>query len=113
MFVCYGRTMNPLEELQTAHARLTELQENSTQGRWVPDLSDKVKATIKERERVVSFGGYLGDDAELIVTLHRTIGAQLELLMEAMEDYEGVLLGDCPYPVHVLALACAINGEES
>jgi hypothetical protein len=101
--------MTPLEELQAAHKRLSELRSASQLAPW--HYTDDY--ILRDGDaRLVACG--LGvANTELIVTLHCTIDAQLALLAEAMEDYAGVFIGDCPYPQHAVALARAINGGEA
>lgn len=112
--------MTPLEELQAAHKRLSELREAAFPGPW--SRGDRAPAGWGRDDlntvACENGGGEVTDyidvtNVDLIVTLHRTIDAQLVILATAMQDYEGIFVGDCPYPPHVLSLARAINGEAS
>jgi hypothetical protein len=87
--------MTAVEEIRAAIEKLTELKNMSTQ----PDATGSSDvATCFNRH-----------DAELIVTLHRTIDAQLAILRHVAEHYRGDLgIGTNRY---VVALARAINGE--
>ncbi|WIA95773.1 hypothetical protein [Curtobacterium sp. MCBA15_004] len=110
--------MTPLEELQGAHKRLSELRESSdAPGQWVRvageytrwhDVQDGDGLFVAEVDRKPA--------ADLIVTLHRTIDAQLavldteirwnrahHLLLGANNSAQGL----------ALTLARAINGEAS
>lgn len=104
--------MTPLEELQAAHTRLSELVTGHNNGHAWMQLRDHAGI-----ESACADGPHFIADvteertAELIVALHRTIDAQLVLIAEAMEDLAGIFIGDCSYPYQVLALARAINGE--
>jgi hypothetical protein len=103
--------MTPLEELRAAHERLSGLRDMSPpqllHGFCDPGEGWFALTNGQGGELVVVDTRPLAD---LIVTLHRTIDAQLVLLAEAMDDHEGVFVGDCPYPQHALDLARSING---
>jgi len=79
--------MTPLEELQAAHKRLSELHEASLRhavGRWSNEDDDEPMM----RKEIVGSHGAVGvmydvEHADLIVTLHRTIDAQLAILARA------------------------------
>lgn len=79
--------MTPLEELQAAHAQLSDLRERAAHGPR----------------------GHLNiEDVDLIVTLHRTIDAQLSILQEGIYDVQGAGGLSTDWWVHQLARA--ING---
>jgi len=104
--------MNAAEEIQAAIDKLTALRDKSTPGPWFltyesathprvwgaadEDAADHV-ATMARSPR----------DADLIVTLHRTISAQLAILRESMRFARADALFD---DATELALARAING---
>lgn len=112
--------MTPLEELQAAHDHLLALRTQASPGPWTGgEWND---APGWDHTQVVSSGD-MGDvtdyidtlDVQLIVTLHRTIDAQLHLLREAIDyhksyvpEWQGVSLTEGE-----LILARAINGEAS
>lgn len=104
--------MTPLERLQTAIDKLEQLKAESTPGGW--DILDGGDRFIAWHDTAESTGfEYIvaepvefecEADADLIVTLHRTIDAQLSVLALG-----AVMVG--PIPDNILALADAINGE--
>lgn len=119
--------MTPLEELQAAHKRLSEQRDASLRhavGRWSNEDDDE---PMMRKEIVGSHGAvgvmYDSEHADLIVTLHRTIDAQLAVLCAAISATEAWLDPDGPfgyeeqdgiYPTGktaeaALALARAIN----
>lgn len=113
--------MTAAETIQAAIDRLEQLKADSTPGEWVTSiegLSRPRGLDIKAgRVWVASDGdGYQGAignhaDAELIVALHRTIDATLELLRWQME---GFFPGGDPFiDEDGLAFARAILGEAS
>lgn len=124
--------MTPLEELQAAHKRLSELHEDSAKGEWGhwPEggwVEVYAKQPDASREPVVQgvrpLSGWQGPiyqnnyepTADLIVTLHRTIDAQLEFLRIAQFLFEWDT-GAGPMSAELaiaLDLARAINGEAS
>lgn len=79
--------MTPTERLQAAIDKLEQLRTGSTQGEWWAThgrLSPDIFAgTGSSDDVLVVSDGHLDADAELIVTLHRTIDAQLSLLRHA------------------------------
>ena len=126
--------MTPVERLHAAISKLERLREVSTKGEWdaytVPGTRREagyVAVGIGESElRVARYeGGFF--DADLIVTLHRTIDAQLAILrrgINVITDWqdEGSTFGydpsiDPEYPKFMdstyLALADSILGDPS
>lgn len=117
--------MTPLEELQAAHKRLSELREASrchAVGRWSNEDDEE---SMMRKEIIGSHGAvgvmYNSEHADLIVTLHRTIDAQLSVL--ALGVAEQTLLAEqwgeecgeaTVYDLeNALGLARAINGKAS
>jgi hypothetical protein len=81
--------MSPLEELQAAHKRLSELRDAQSRTdkwwTWDDTLPDSAKGEIWADYPNGNEARDIGQmkrtqDAELIVTLHRTIDAQLAIL---------------------------------
>ena len=85
--------MNAVEEIQSAIDKLTTLKAECTPGRWLVDAEDKCSiyyedggATILQPEDWYPRGDNCpAENAELVVTLHRTIDAQLAILYEALD----------------------------
>ncbi|MDK8171742.1 hypothetical protein QP735_04285 [Curtobacterium citreum] len=118
--------MTPLEELQAAHKRLSELQQTSEVfegGTWMSSSYDDRSGTSilgSELGGQLAYGEeevrYDTPTADLIVTLHRTIDAQLKLLAEAASlegsraDWGGPFASGVWRSMHALLLARAING---
>lgn len=117
--------MTPLEELQAAHKRLSELRQLSGGRAWKLGANDPgegwwdVDEVETRRNIAVSDHPVV---AALIVTLHSTIDAQLTLLHGAMNfaftgsvsdleelDRSGFEHGVLAF--HALSVARAINGE--
>ena len=107
--------MNAVEELQAAIDKLEQLKADSTPGSWnvqqffsLDDDSFSYGADADDSFEV--FSNAIEEDAELIVTLHRTIDAQLEWLRDQLDrmrreqNVEGIPL----HYRHALALAEAI-----
>ena len=128
-------TKTAVQEIEQAIATLEKLKLDSTPGEWKhwpeagnieiysdwenpdsPTAEVVIASSIRPRGGWNHFGeGIYKDDyepnAELIVTLHRTIDAQLELLHWGVAIYK-IPNGQYPSPLEtrVLALARAING---
>lgn len=112
--------MTPLEELQAAHDHLSALRNQACPGPWEPGEWDTAPGW-EHRQTIAS--GDMGEvteyidtlDVQLIVTLHRTIDAQLMLLADALEQANMVGRNDGHQMIDKigLALARAINGEAS
>lgn len=111
--------MTPLEELQAAHGRLSELRDGSSPAAWevvrCVDAGDEQLRDI-ECGGVAYVAEYLpATDADLIVTLHRTIDAQLHLIAESILVHARHWEKPRKYKLHVsddvMELARAINGE--
>jgi len=119
--------MTPLEELQAAHKRMSELRQITNPEKPYRDAWHIVAG----RDGFVEIGNYYEDivsawgdhsslpvaerPGELIVTLHRTIDAQLEFLRIAQFLFEWDT-GAGPMRAELaiaLDLARAINGEAS
>ena len=108
-----GDLVTVVERLEAAIAKLEQLKADGTLGPWNVDMIPETGEC-----RVVRFfeffgshleevtnGGSIQPDAELIVTLHRTIDAQLAILRAGLSDGA---------PLHTeLALADAILGDNS
>lgn len=127
--------MTALEEIQQAIGTLERLKAGSTPGKWfVGDANGAMPreygalwvVTNEETSTVRSDGEAPEDwlceihcgtreDAELIVTLHRTIDAQITLLRREHEFALKFGWPAQPFPerLDVLALARAINGSAS
>ncbi|MCS4277918.1 hypothetical protein M2390_003134 [Mycetocola sp. BIGb0189] len=140
--------MTTLDLLERAHARLTELRDQATQGPWIKfDASEDESGWwwVWAEERLPNYGGILDGDSgigpgdrtpggligaseisdggrferkdrdernvDMIITLHRTIDAQLEILTEGIEDLRGWAPAGAHYAPTILARA--ILGEES
>jgi hypothetical protein len=71
--------MTPVEKLQAAIDKLTMLKEQSTP-RWARSHDYTAPG-----ELALCFHDLLDADAELVLTLHRTIDAQLAILRDAVE----------------------------
>ena len=117
--------MTAVEEIRAAIEKLTELKNMSTQpvesAYWVQGANRKRYESAREVYTGPEAAGssdvatcFNRHDAELIVTLHRTIDAQLAILKEAAtqlaDAYGGAQLGPEFYRAEI-ALARAINGE--
>lgn len=82
--------MNPAEKIQAAIDKLDALRIASGTEAWTWESGEDLGANVRSEQFGVRFTtGYVGNndsrnDAELIVTLHRTIDAQLELLRHAL-----------------------------
>lgn len=82
--------MTPVERLQAAIEKLEAVQgETWDAERWEPHGMWAVNAANPGGGRVVMADRLLESDAHLIVTLHRTIDAQLAILREALFQLEG------------------------
>ena len=84
--------LTPAQRIEAAIVRLEKLKANSTLGPWsideIPETGECRVIRYFEffgwHHEVVTGGGSDKDDADLIVTLHATIDAQLGLLEEAL-----------------------------
>ena len=113
--------MTAVEEIQAAIEKLTAQRDESTPGPWAVDDADKCSvytidggATILQPEDWYPRGDNRpAGNAQLVLTLHRTIDAQLAILREPLAVYEKWNIdGDTElekFP-HAYALARAING---
>lgn len=115
--------MTPLEELQAAHKRLSELWNRTGGNYWQAGRCDPGEgwfyvqnADTGEQELYTE----RGTNVDLIVTLHRTINAQLAILSRVAEQSTPVDSADATTrayywsasaPYDALRLARAINGE--
>jgi len=104
--------MTPLEELQAAHKRLSELRGPVEQWHHINRNGPRIVDDLTQ------YGGFIAEldqerDADLIVILHRTIDAQLKTLEYGIEVERRRWAGD-PADLYIqriyLPLACAING---
>lgn len=111
--------MTPLEELQAAHKRLSELRQASeveAPGAWrrlqegSPADAVEVYASFNS---VAEFDS--AEQAALVVALHRTIDPHLALLNQAiaMQQAWDDGIGTLSNTTMALPLARAINGEAS
>lgn len=96
--------MTPLEELQAAHKRLSELRDRE---RVVPGVFHLAADASDEQYELME--RWYANITEKVELLHRTIDAQLAILQEAIYEVQATagLSGD--FRVHELARA--INGE--
>lgn len=115
--------MNAVEEIQAAIDKLTKLKARSTRGTWEVDdnrpFSSELQGIFVPDVRKYSIKFDWDEqpkraDADLIVTLHRTIDAQLAILNDFIERY-GMRRADDWEPIapaarNALTLARAING---
>ena len=103
--------MSAVEEIQAAIVKLTELRRLSNDWQFEVTKSDG-HSYMGSLSIVESVAPEAIDpvDADLIVTLHRTIDAQLVILRSAQEDY--YQYGGRPphFFANDVALARAING---
>jgi len=106
--------MSAVEEIQAAIVKLTEMHnfsnEGSTPRTWKSTpLSPFIQADVIDSEGDVIAERCYAPDAELIVTLHRTIDAQLHILAAGLH---GLILfsGEMAHDPGAVALARAING---
>ena len=115
--------MTAVQEIQAAIEKLTQILRQSTPGPWCWDsqgivqsfdISVQVGEHEHERIGVIAAEHVREGDAEVFVTLHRTIDAQLAILRDFMERYEGRGKADwtpvAPGAINALNLARAING---
>lgn len=119
--------MTPAERLEAAIARLEQLKAESTPGDWgvetIPETGESRVSSERDgfafmaATTVTSFpvpGGVTRVDAQLIVTLHRTIDAQLGILRDALHVYGNPIpafIGHEEQVLHwQLALADAVLG---
>ena len=113
--------MTVVERLEAAIAKLEQLKADGTLGPWNVDMIPETGEC-----RVVRFfeffgshleevtnGGSIQPDADLIVTLHRTIDAQLAILKAAREDFAKFGRKPSEFFDNDLALADAILGDNS
>ena len=117
--------MTAVEEIHAAIEKLTAQRDKSTPGPWAVDDTDKCSvyyidggATILQPEDWYPRGDNRpAGNAQLVVTLHNTIDAQLAILRDFMERYEGRAKADwtpvASGAINALNLARAINGSAS
>jgi hypothetical protein len=103
----------PIEELQAAHKRLSELRHGATPGPWTAVNDDDFEEIDISGAAPFNVGSvWTRHSADLIVTLHRTIDTQLSILDAGITlhgvdvDTEGLLR------VEDVRLARAINGSD-
>ena len=81
--------MSAVEEIQQAIATLERLRAESTPGAW-EGYDDGILVGINSPQVTVAFEGDLRvRDIDLIVTLHRTIDAQLAIMRLSLGDARG------------------------
>ena len=114
--------MTVVERLEAAIAKLEQLKADGTLGPWNVDMIPETGEC-----RVVRFfeffgshleevtnGGSIQPDADLIVTLHRTVDAQVAVLTAALIEHSDVMTPiEKPYWTAALDLADAILGDNS
>lgn len=77
--------MNAVERLEAAIAKLETLKAKSTGGEWITDRSGLHSISEEYTYGSVHVGRLEdGEDESLIVTLHRTIDAQLAILYRGL-----------------------------
>jgi hypothetical protein len=111
--------MKAVEEIQAAIVKLTAQRDDGSRGPWlIGDEGDYITGPHATSGVFDGVGPWvIGDainpeDADLIVTLHRTIDAQLAILSRAA-DLASIFGGHfpiCHYDRYAIALARAING---
>ncbi|MFN4000887.1 hypothetical protein [Microcella sp.] len=85
--------MTPVERLQAAIATLTDFTgEDWHASTYINGVTD-IEATNPGGGRRVITDLFLSDDAHLIVTLHRTIDAQLQILQHALARAKAKIAG--------------------
>lgn len=95
--------MNPAEKIQAAIDKLDALRIASGTEAWTWESGEDLGANVRSEQFGVRFTtGYVGNndsrnDAELIVTLHRTIDAQLAILRAAKHAHKVRELGNMSY----------------
>lgn len=103
-----------IELIRQARERLEQLRDESTQGEWVGStiftglpFAPKIEGySIRASGELVVEGSSLSD-SELIVTLHRTLDAQIQILKDASEyKFESNI------PLGAILVAKAIMGVE-
>ena len=110
--------MNAVERIEAAIERLEARRDASTRGRWefsLDPFSESVAYVIGSSEAYELASDLIEEDADLIVTLHRTIDAQLAILREAhrFATHRYAALFTFPYipsDWNAVALADAILG---
>lgn len=108
--------MTPQERLQAAIEKLEALVRLGSDGPWNADRLTAGRATVISNGVGRSVAHYVEEnDAERIVTLHRTIDAQLAILRSELDFVARCGWPTQPFPerLAVLALADAIRGSES
>jgi hypothetical protein len=116
--------LTPVQRLKEAIQRLETLKDTSTPRPWEScedDLTNEVDVwhDHEHRSHVAACGvagmTHVLADAELIVTLHRTIDAQLAILHRELSFAQQYGWPSNPFPerLDVLALADAINAGVS
>ena len=114
--------MTPAQRLHEARYKLMRLRAASTPGPWMVDLdaqfiTDEPTGTLSLVSDPHDTPGTFAPAAELIVTLHATIDAQLDILQHALARAEAKIAGGGVEHVvwshtrDALALADAILGE--
>lgn len=107
--------MTPVERLQAAIEKLEQMRDFDDTGAWVVDVSN----SIVDADGNVVAADLTERDATVIITLHRTIDAQLALFREALEfseNSQAIGMGHDEleeYYGNVRALADAILGGDS
>jgi hypothetical protein len=107
--------VNAVEEIEAAIAKLTKLRDDSSVGVWYQSMVG-ISSKTETMGRYSVIGDVADEDTALIVTLHRTIDAQLDFLRTARGFYGAGLTGDAAsslFAEHALQMARAINGTTS
>jgi hypothetical protein len=105
--------MSAVEEIQAAIDKLTKLKTESTPGAWGGRVSILGIIRVQTDDHYIVAEVYGDEDdalcnTDLIVTLHRTIDAQLAILTNARDWWNSWPKGDID--ADVVVLARAING---
>ena len=113
--------MNAVERLGAAIAKLEQLKAEGTSSPWVGRtnilgirrLMDSEGGVLAEMFDATDHGDESFENTDLIVTLHRTIDAQLAILKAAREDCAKFGRKPSEFFENDLALADAILGDNS
>ena len=106
--------MNAAETVQKAIERLETLKAKATSGEWWPSDTGAVFAGPGLSDDVaVAYEVRLRGDVKLIVALHRTIDAQIELLRWFADSLANDPGSEPPARSEHLELALAILGSDS
>jgi hypothetical protein len=102
--------MNAVERLEAAITKLETLKGSSSPGVWATGDDGDIYIDRESIGHFRWFANTWNPDADLIVTLHRTIDAQLAILRHVRAHFSGDL--GISTNRHVVALADAILGGD-